>query len=417
MSILIPRDIRRNPVSTAVWLASKRRNKLRNAVSNLLLSQSTIYYTAQGAKNEGYLNYDPISGLVYVGTNANGLDVSQADPAKQPLMRVVSTYTGTGSVDSAASNEVALTGRSALREISSENEMPYSSDIDQWDLVTSGTASMPVVTKDFGEVGVTRLQLDLNGGAGAADYSRVKDNAASSVVSTDYTLSFSVKLNSGSSAVINCLMLSSSAVMANNIVITDEWQDFEVTYNRPASGTQNGFQLRGSLATADSVDMLIRMNDTDKNTGVQLEKASIASSFIYTEGTPATRAKDELRATTTGTFSTNAQYIFDIASATFIPTNGVIAQCGDSGIFYDGANMVADINGTQSSLAVADPLAVSQTRFKYDGANLSVIVDGVESTPVASAAPAFGSEWVMGSNISYNNGCNIYFERFRCIDI
>ena len=30
MGILIPRDLRTNPTSTAVWLASKRRNFIRN---------------------------------------------------------------------------------------------------------------------------------------------------------------------------------------------------------------------------------------------------------------------------------------------------------------------------------------------------------------------------------------------------
>ena len=381
---------------------------------DFLSQMSSIYYTAQGAKNEGFLNFDPINFLPYEGTNPNGIDVEQNTAANQPLMRIVNAYTATGNIDSVASNEVALTGRGALREISSENEMPYSSDIDQWDMNSGGVASAPVATKDFGEVGVTRLQLDINGGTTSGDFSRVTDATAASIDSVDYTVSFTAKLNSGTSAICN-LVISSSSSAENNITVTDEWQDFEVTWNRLGSGTTNGFQLRGSLATSDTIDLLVRMNDTDENSGFQREQASIASSFTYTDGLPVTRAKDELRATTTGTFNTDAQYIFDMASATFIPTNGVIAQCGDSGISYDGANIVADINGTQSSLAVADPLAVSQVRFKYDGANLSVVVDGVESTPVASAAPVFTSTWALGSDASFNNGCNIEFERFRSL--
>ncbi len=200
---------------------------------------------------------------------------------------------GSGYVKTYSAGEAGLdAGVGDLIEGAATNLMPYSSDSDQWDLINSGVATVPVVTKDFGEIGTTRIQMDLNGGTDSADFSQFRDGTVlGATIGLEYCLSFQMKLNSGVSADINVLITSTSTI-SNNITVTDNWQEFSVCYTAISEGSANGIQLRGHLSNADSVDLLIKMNDTDENTGFQLEQASNKSSFIYTNGAAATRDQD-----------------------------------------------------------------------------------------------------------------------------
>ena len=60
----------------------------------------------------------------------------------------------------------------------------------------------------------------------------------------------------------------------------------------------------------------------------------------------------------------------------------------------------AEIGASISSLPVVSDTIVGECYIKYVGGMLSIVIDGAESTPVASAAPVIGAIAQIGANTS-----------------
>ena len=81
-------------------------------------------------------------------------------------------------------------------------------------------------------------------------------------------------------------------------------------------------------------------------------------------------------------------------------TAQVMLQTGNMGISTGIGITFAEIGASISSLPVTSDAIVGECFLKYVGGMLSIVIDGAESTPVASAAPAIGAFAQIGANIS-----------------
>jgi len=81
---------------------------------------------------------------------------------------------------------------------------------------------------------------------------------------------------------------------------------------------------------------------------------------------------------------------------------GVFGHSGNAKLYYDGANVVAEIGATTATFASAIT-AINNTAFEYESGMLYASVNGVRGTGVASAAPAWGAYWhVMNDDTGAN---------------
>jgi len=78
----------------------------------------------------------------------------------------------------------------------------------------------------------------------------------------------------------------------------------------------------------------------------------------------------------------------------------VMLQTGNMGISTGFGITFAEIGASISALSVDSDTIVGECFIKYVGGMLSIVIDGAESTPVASAAPAIGAFAQVGANIS-----------------
>ena len=78
----------------------------------------------------------------------------------------------------------------------------------------------------------------------------------------------------------------------------------------------------------------------------------------------------------------------------------VLLQSGNMGITTGIGITFAEIGASVSSLAVDSDAIAGECFIKYVAGMLSIVIDGAESTPVASAAPAIGAFAQIGANIS-----------------
>lgn len=76
----------------------------------------------------------------------------------------------------------------------------------------------------------------------------------------------------------------------------------------------------------------------------------------------------------------------------------VLLQTGNMGITTGIGITFAEIGASISSLSVTSDTIVGECFLKYVSGMLSIVIDGVESTPVASAAPAIGGFAKCGTN-------------------
>lgn len=78
----------------------------------------------------------------------------------------------------------------------------------------------------------------------------------------------------------------------------------------------------------------------------------------------------------------------------------VLLQTGNMGISTGIGITFAEIGASISSLAVTSDTIIGDCFIKYVGGMLSIVIDGTESTPVASSAPTMGAFAQIGANIS-----------------
>jgi hypothetical protein len=144
-----------------------------------------------------------------------------------------------------------------------------------------GVASVPVLTANFstapdGTQTASRLQLALNGGTTTTDRSDIAGNTINQPLSDGATRTSSVWLKSNTAS--NYLVLIRIHAVATVVTVTPTWQRFSVSGSTTGADRTNVIaQLRGSLGTSDSADLLVW--------GAQLELGSTASEYI-----PATSA-------------------------------------------------------------------------------------------------------------------------------
>ena len=145
---------------------------------------------------------------------------------------------------------------------------------------TSGTASAPVVTANYGTAPdgtqtADRLQLNKGAGTTSSDNTNISNSSYSTIAGQPYTQSAYLKTVDGSTKILRFSFNGEAAVL---ITVTGDWQRFTAT-DASASDTSRSLRLslRGTTGTSDSADVLVW--------GFQAEQASTAGEYVKTTST------------------------------------------------------------------------------------------------------------------------------------
>ena len=254
--------------------------------------------------------------------NSNETDKLMAAINPKPSILLTPTAYNNGSLHS-------------VKPVSGENFIPYSEDFSQsqWVKQSSGVASAPVVTSDYavspdGTLSADRVVFNINGGTTSSDFSQLAESVTSSV--GDLTNSIFIKSNTASN--YNMSFIDPIGGTPTSIVVTSEWQRFNITSTLTTTTSTLKLRLRGNEATSDFADVSVW--------GAQLERGSLGAytptngtaikngSFDFTRGTTATRVNEQGliedvqilsgELVTNGDFATDSDW--SMQSSCFLPT-------------------------------------------------------------------------------------------------
>lgn len=242
-----------------------------------------------------------------------------------------------------------------LLENSATNVIINSEDFtgSEWSLYGYASGDAPILISNYdtspdGKQNATRLQFNLNGGTTTTDRSYIRYNSFAS--QTDYYYSCYVKSANGQEQ----KLLWQHGGDDNEFTVTNEWQRVELDRNGNAE-TFTGFSLRGGISTVDSADVLIW--------GFQVERNSVASSYIPTNGSTVQRAAETCNdSANSEVFNDNQGVLFaNISSLTEIDAHRTI--CLSDGSISDRINIWYWNDGTIK----IDLHNSNNQQFEYDG--------------------------------------------------
>jgi len=245
-----------------------------------------------------------------------------------------------------------------LSEPERKNLLPYSSDFTQWSPVGSPIISSNYGTSPDGTLNADRIQMETG--------DRLYEG------STTPNVSFSVyaKSNSGSTHTIS--MRDGGGVVSYDMVITDEWQRFDVYLNT----TMSNVQFR---SFEDDVDILMW--------GAQAEVGSYPTSYIPTSGSTVTRNQDIFTRDGIGSLINSTEGVLFVEMAALVDGgNFELISLSDGSnsnrcsVFFNGGNLTAAYRISNSNVFIhieaSDLLNFNKVAISYKQSQFKMFVNG-----------------------------------------
>lgn len=232
-----------------------------------------------------------------------------------------------------------------LLEPQSQNLVPYTEDFTQatWGKTAGGLGSAPIVTSNQGispkgDLTADRAVFSIGSGVTSSDSSNLLEVIAGTI-DVDYTFSIYLKSNDENNYT---LRFGDSNGTVNSIIVTEQWQRFEVTSNNATTSKGLLLQLRGG-ATSSTADILIW--------GAQLEQKSYATSYIP-----------------------NLTTTLNIRNADVVSKSGLSNYINSSeGVLYLNASALVN-GGDDRQISISDGSSSNRVSFQYNvSANLIVM--------------------------------------------